>query len=215
MSVTPVTPSLLATQVLGRLQDARERISSGWPSLALALAGLPTSTAQARLHEAAEAVWENGALKPWVQVLTEAILAVDEAREAWGETPDAMPPMTSDLAPCGVELRSYLAAARACAEKQLAWEDPGGLSRPQALCVVHLAISMALWRAAEQRHEAAAAKAQAEVDRGRQERAAVAARAIWMPGSTPRREPETKQPRSLRDLASMADAFADWGEDES
>ena len=213
--MTLVTPSLLASHVLGRLQDVRTRIASGWPSVALALAGPPTSTAQARLHEAEEARYADTPAKPWVQVLTDALAAVEEARALWGTAPDTMPPMTSDLAPCGVGLRPHLSAARACAEKQLAWEDPGGLTRPQALCVVHLAICLAAWREAEQRHAAAAARAQAEIDRGRQERAAVAARAIWTPEPKPRREPQTKQPRSLRDIASVADAFSDWGDEDA
>lgn len=194
-------------QVIERLAEARERVASGWPSVAIALAGPPTSTARARLHEAGEARYATAPAKPWVQALTDALASVEEAREMWGSAPDVMPPASSDSAPCALELRPWLTQARACAEKGLAWEDPAGLTRGQALCVLHLAVCLAQWRAAEQRHEAAAAKAQAEIERGRAERAAVAARAIWAPQpKTPRSEP-MPMPRSLRDLASVASAF--------
>lgn len=208
---TPTHPSLLSSHVLGRLQEARTRVASGWPSVALALAGSPTSTAQARLHEAEEARYAPTPPQPWVQVLIEALAAVEESRALWGTAPDTMPPLTGDLAPCGVELRLYLPQARGCDANGLAWEDPGGLTRPQALCMLHLAACLSQWRAQEQRHEAAAAKAQAEVERGRTERAAVAARAIWAP--EPKRPRPEPGPRSLRDLASVASAFGQW-EDE-
>jgi hypothetical protein len=80
------------------------------------------------------------------------------------------------------------------------------------LCVLHLAVCLLRWLEAEQRHELAAAKAQAEIERGRSERAAVAARAIWAP--EPKRPQPELGPRSLRELASVTNAFDQW-EDES
>jgi hypothetical protein len=210
-TLLPLSLEMQAVHVLARLQEARERVAHGWPSVALALAGSPTSTAQARLHEAEEARYGSALAQPWVQVLTDALVAVEEALALWGTTPDTLPPATPDMPPCALELRLHLAPARACAEKQLAWEDPGGLTRPQALCVLHLAVCLAQWRAQEQRHDAAAAKAQAEIEQGRRERAAVAARVIWAP--EPKAPRPTSGPRSLRDLASVADAFDQW-EDE-
>lgn len=201
-----------AAQVIERLADARERVASGWPSVALALAGPPISTAQARTVEAADAVFASEPVPPWVQVLTESILAVDECRELWGNAPDVIAPSASDWAPCALELRPHLIRARACVETGLAWEDPEGLSRAQGLCVLHLAICLMQWQEAEKRHEAAAAKAQAEIERGRQERAADVARAIWQ---QPKSEPRPKELRSLRDLAGAASAFSDgWDEEE-
>jgi hypothetical protein len=212
MNATPASPSLLASHVLARLQAARERVAHGWPSVALALAGAPPSTALARLQEAEEARYASASAQPWVQVLTDALAAVDEARALWGTASDTLPPMTGDLAPCGVELRLYLPQARACAANGLAWEDLGGLSRPQALCVLHLAVCLAQWREQEQRHEAALAKVRAEIEQASRERAAAAARVIWAP--EPRQPRQEPGPRSLRELASVSAAFDQW-EDES
>jgi len=207
------TPALYLHNVTVRLQDARERVARGWPSIALALAGNPTSKAKARLEEATAARYAEGKFEPWVLVLTEAMALVDEAREMWGTTPDAMPPMTVGLAPCGMELRLHLATARATSEKAPAWEDPGGLTRTQALCVVHLTVCLAQWRMQEQRAEAAMAKAEADRDAEARQRAAAAARVIWaqpQPNQQPTHEPG---PRSLRDWANVSSAFNQW-EDE-
>lgn len=202
-----MTSDVSLAHVIERLQQARVRVASGWPSVALALAGAPPSTAQARLLEAEEARHAANP-PPWALVLLEALAFVDEAREMWGATPDVMPPMASDLAPCGRDLRLFLTPARKVAEMGVAWEDPAGLSRSQALCVVHLAVCLAQWRMQEERAEVAAAKAQQEIDAGRHERAATAARAIWgAPVKTPREEPG---PRSLRDLAHVSAAFDQW-----
>lgn len=189
------------THVIARLQEARERVAHGWPSMAVALAGHPLSTAQARLVEATDAVFAADPAHPWVQVLTDVVLLADEAREVWGSAPAHMPPMTSDLAPCGRDLRMHLPDARRCMEWGLAWEDPGGLTRGQALCVLHLAVCMAEWRAEEERYEWRMRKAREEIERERAASTAVAVRAIW--GGQPKAEP-TKDPRSLRDLARVA-----------
>lgn len=208
-----MTPALSSVHVIGRLQDARERVAHGWPSLALSVAGHPISGAQARLAEADEARHAEKPPQPWVLVLTEALVLVEEAREMWGNTPDAMPPASVDLAPCGAELRLHLPDARRCAEMALAWEDPSGLTRPQALCVVHLAVCLARWRAEEQRLDAAFARARADLEIERQQIVSVAARAIW--GGQSRQAPEpVKEMRSLRDLASVSAAFSDWGDGE-
>lgn len=206
-----MTPALSIIHVIERLREARERVTSGWPSLALALAGNPISTAQARLQEAEEAKHATSP-QPWVLVLTEALAFVEEAREAWGTADDVMPLMTAGLAPCGVELRLHLPGARATSP--LPWGDPGRLTRPQALCVVHLAACLAQWRALEQRTEFLEEKRRRELEQERRESAAVAAKAIWggpAPRPTPARE---SGPRSLRDLAAISSAFSDWGEDE-
>lgn len=209
--MTPTSPALLLTHVVGRLQQARQRVASGWPSVALALAGPPTSTAQARLAEAEDARHAPESATYEAQVLTDALAYVDEARALWGSTPDAMPPASSNLATCAAELRLHLATAHAAAGLRLAWEDPDGLTRGQGLCVVHLAVCLAQWRARELHAETAAAQAQAALEHERRQRATVAAKAIW--GGQPTREP-AKEPRSLRDLAAVSSAF-DVGWDES
>jgi len=194
--------ALSHTHVITRLQDARERVAHGWPSIAVALAGNPISTAQARLAEAAVAAQSRPLAKPWALVLADALAAADDARALWGSASDAIPPMTADLAPCGKELRMHLPDARHCAELGLAWEDPGGLSRGQALCVLHLAVRISQWRALEQRADAAAEKARAELARERSQSAALAARTIW--GGASGRPPApaiAKDSRSLRELA--------------
>lgn len=204
--------ALSLTHVIERLRQARQRVASGWPSIHLALAGPPVSNAQARLQEAEDARHATNP-PPWALVLTEAMALVEEAREAWGAVPDTMPPMTASLAPCGAELRLYLAAARATAEKGPAWEDSGGLARGQALCVVHLAVCLAQWRAFEERTETSARQAHAALEQERRASSVVAARAIWGGAPKPAEEP-VKEMRSLRDLAHVADAFSDWGEEE-
>lgn len=199
--------------VIQRLQDARELVAHGWPSISVALAAHPISTAQARLQEADVARYATGPVSPWFQVLTDALALVDEAREAWGNTPDAMPPATADIASCAKELRQHLPDARRCAEMGLAWEDPAGLTRPQGLCVVHLAVCLAEWRAEEERLEHRSRQARAELEQERRQSAQVAARVIW--GGQPRKAPEpVKEMRSLRDLASVSAAFSDWGDEE-
>lgn len=206
-----MTPALSAVHVIGRLQDARERVAHGWPSLALSIAGHPLSSAQVRLAEAEAARYVEKSVHPWVLVLTEALVLLEEAREIWGNTPDIMPPAAADLAPCGAEMRLHLPGARAIAG--LPWEDPGGITRPQALCVAHLAVCLARWRAEEQRVDVAAARARADLDRERQQSSAIAARAIW--GAQPKHAPEpVKEMRSLRDLAAVSSAFSDWGDEE-
>lgn len=205
---------LVLTHVIERLRQARQRVASGWPSVALAMAGTPLSTAQARLAETHEARHSRGPIQPWAQVLTGAMAIVEEARGTWDTAPDHMPPLTEDLAPCGKELRLYLAPAQAYAARSIAWEDSGGLSRGQAVCVLHLAICLADWRVAGQRAEANAAHAQAEVDRGRGDRASTAAKAIWGGTPKPAKEQKERGPRSLRDLASVSTAFSDWGDEE-
>lgn len=207
-----MTPALSLTHVIERLRQARTRVASGWPTVALALAGPPVSNAQARLQEAEDARHATNP-PPWALVLTEALALTEEAREAWGAVPDTMPPMAADLAPCGAELRLYLAAARAASEKGPAWEDSGGLTRAQGLCVLHLAVCLAQWRALEERNEANARQARSVLEQERRESSAVAARAIWGGQLTPATEP-VKELCSLRDLAHVSSAFADWGEDE-
>lgn len=207
-----MTPALSLTHVLGRLRDARERIAHGTCAIPLALAGHPISTALARLAEAEEAK-HAASPPPWALVLVEALALVEEAREAWGDTPAHMPPATVDLAPCGRELRLHLPDARACEELRLAWEDSGGLNRTQALCVVHLAVCLAEWRVLEERADSRDAQARAELEHQRRERAAVAARAIW--GGQPKAPEPVKEMRSLRDLAAVSSAFSDWGGEES
>jgi hypothetical protein len=205
-------PALLLPQVVERLQQARQRVASGVPSVELALAGNPVSTATLRLAAAKGAGPDS---EPWVRLLADAMALVTEARLLWGSTPDQMPPLTQDLAPCGMDLRLWLSMTRVVAEKCTIWEDAGDLTRAQALCVLHLAVCLAQWRAIETRAELAAAKAQAEVDRGREERATTAARVIWGPEPGPEREPRDVGPRSLRDLASISAAFSQWADDES
>lgn len=201
--------------VIERLQQARTRVASGWPSVALALAGSPISTAMARLQEAEDARHASNPL-PWALVLVEAMAFLEDARDMWGSTSDVMPPMTLDLAPCGRDLRLFLTPARKVAEWSRAWEDPAGLTRPQALCVVHLAVCLAQWRASEERAAFAAARAQVEIENERRASAAVAARAIWgPPPPIPVREPQNSGPRSLRDLAQVSAAFSQWTDDES
>lgn len=208
-----MSAAISIVHVIQRLRDARELVAHGWPSIAVALAAHPISTAQARLQEAEAARHTDGQAHPWVQVLTDALALVDEAREMWGTTADAMPPMTHDLAPCGRELRMHLPDARRCAEMGLAWEDPGGLTRPQGLCVVHLAVCLAEWRAEEERLEQRSRQARAELEQERRHNSQVAARAIW--GGQTRRAPEpVKEMRSLRDLANVSAAFSDWGDEE-
>lgn len=189
------------THVIAQLQDARERVAHGWPSVAMALAGNPLSSALARLAESEEARYSAEPSKPWVQVLVDALALVEEAREMWGSTPDAMPPAASDLAPCGKELRMHLPDARRCAEMGLAWEDPGGLTRPQALCVLHLAVCLAQWREAEERTERARAAAHDALEAERRQSSAVAARAIWGRQSKPSAPALASDSRSLRELA--------------
>lgn len=188
-------------QVLARLQQARELVAHGWPSLAVALAGNPLSTAQARLAEAAGARYATATPKPWVQVLVDALALAEEAREAWGAAPANMPPMTEELAPCGKSLRLFLADAQRCAEMGLAWEDPGTLTRTQGLCALHLAVCLAEWRMFEQRAEAGEAQARDELARAREQRTQAAARAIW--GGQPKVAPPSlaSDSRSLRELA--------------
>lgn len=206
-----MSTAVAIAHVIECLQRARIRVASGWPSVAIALAGTPISTAKARLEEAEEARHATRP-PPWALVLVEALALVEEAREIWGSSPDVMPPMTADLAPCGRDLRLFLTPARKTAEWSRAWEDPGGLTRPQGLCVVHLAVCLAQWRAHEERAAYVAAEAQREIEAGRQERAATAARAIWGTPATPQRE--EPGPRSLRDLAHVSAAFAQWTDDE-
>lgn len=207
--------ALLLTHAVSRLQMARERVAHGAPSLALALAGHPYSTALARISEAEDAR-HSPSILAGVMALTEAMALLEEAREAWGTTPAVLPAMVAGLAPCGLELRMHLPDAQRCADMGLAWEDAGGLSRPQALCVVHLAACLAMWRATESRLGLAAEQVRAEHERHGRERAAVAARAIWGNQSKPTREQvRYAGPRSLRDLAHVANAFDQWEEEDA
>lgn len=214
MSCATMPPALLLTQVLVRLQEARERVAHGWPSVAFALAGPPGFSAEARLADAAAAASARAGVQPWVLVLTDALALVEQARALWGSTPDAMPPLSSELAPCSQELRLHLAVARESAGKHLAWEDPGGLTRPQALCVLHLAVTLAKWEAQQQRSAAGAEQAHAELERARRESSLAAARRIWGSGQRPVPR-EGGGPRSLRDLAGVASAFSAWDEEDS
>ncbi|PTL79080.1 hypothetical protein [Vitiosangium sp. GDMCC 1.1324] len=202
MSCAAIPPSMLVTQVLAKLQQARERVAHGWPSIPCALASGPGATVADRLA-AAKAAQKSGVdAPPWVRTLAECLSRVEHARALWGTTPDALPPLAAGIAPCALDLRDHLGFARACAEKHLAWEDSGGLTRPQALCVLHLAVTLAKWDA-------------------QQQRATVATHA-FQPLPTLRRAPQpSRRPepasefRSLRDLARVADAFSDWGEEET
>lgn len=206
-----MTPSLSIIHVIERLREARERVACGWPSVALALAGAPISTAQARIQEAEEAKYATSK-QPWVLVLIEALAFVEEARKMWGTADDILPLMTADLAPCGVELRLHLPGARATSP--LPWEDPGRLTRPQALCVVHLAVCLAQWRALEQRAEFLEEKRRRELEQERRENAASAAKSIWGGIPPPAESERESGPRSLRDLASVSAAFGQWDGDE-
>lgn len=198
----------LSPQVLALLVKARARVCSGWPSVEVALLYGNGAAVAARL-EAIRA--RNAKSQPWVQDAAEALDLVATARKAWGSEPAAMPPASSDVAKCAAELGEVLRAARAVEARHVAWEDPGGLTRPQAACVLSLAICLENWRVTEQRLEAAAEKARAELERERQANTKAAAQRIW--GSQQKREPPPKEPRSLRDLARGFDAFSDWGED--
>lgn len=136
------------TQVLAVLARAREGVAHGQPSLELALArsawGRPAELlAQAKAVLAAPATAQ--AAPPWVRALAEALTWVARARAEWGTQLDAMPALGVGEAPCAAELRQHLVHARHCAAMQLAWEDAGGLTRPQALCVVQLALTLARW----------------------------------------------------------------------
>lgn len=94
-----------------------------------------------------------------MRALADALAWVAEARRLWGRTPDTMPPLSKQLPPCAHELRQHLVPARRCAEVPIAWEDPAGLTRPQALCVAQLALSLARWGALPQGSTPAASPA--------------------------------------------------------
>lgn len=200
-----------STGLLRTLQKAREKVAHGCPSLVLAMAGTPYGTARARVEQAEAARFDPSAATPFLESLTEALALVDEARELWGKEPAHVPPAASTLPPCGMDLRPFLVDAIRCSDMGLAWEDTSGLSRPQALCVVHLAICLALWRLREAQAELTAHQERERLNREGDARAAVAARAIW--GGQPKKPAEEpkKVPASLRELASVSRAFADWG----
>ncbi|QRK08088.1 hypothetical protein JQX13_50450 [Archangium violaceum] len=204
MSCAAIPATLLVTQVLAVLQLARERVVHGWPSIPQALASGPGASVEARLDAARARPSPGTYVPPWVTVLAECLRRVEEARALWAGAPDTMPPLGAGLAPCAMELRQHLTGARACAEKRLAWSDEGGLSRPQALCVLHLAVTLAKWESQQQRATAASV-------------------AFELTPPPPRARPEPKPrrparedtgPRSLRDLAHVTDAFSAWVEDE-
>ncbi|QRK06036.1 hypothetical protein JQX13_38815 [Archangium violaceum] len=200
MSCAAIPPALLLPQVLAKLQQGRERVAHGWPSIPQALASGPGASVEARLDAARARPSPGTYVSPWVTVLAECLRRVEEARALWAGAPDTMPPLSDELSPCALELRVHLASARACAEKKLAWSDEGGLSRPQALCVLHLAVTLAKWEAQQQRATAASV-------------------AFELTPPPPRARPEPKPrrpahedagPRSLRDLAHVASAFDVW-----
>lgn len=201
-------------QALSLLRQARERVAHGCPSLTLALAGPPYSTARHRLEQAEDSRHVSAEAPSWAEALTETVALVDEAREAWGKAPDVLPVASKQLPPCGSELRLFLPDARACAANALAWEDTGGLSRPQALCVVHLAVCLAMWRLREAQAELAAHQERERWKRDGEARAAAVAPLIWGTAAKSKVEERAKVPASLRELASVSRAFGDWGVDE-
>lgn len=207
-----MSKAMTLTHSLAFLQRARERVAAGWPSVEVALASTPGATVAARVEAARTATAES---PPWVLALADALRRVDVARGMWGREPASMPPAVADLAQCAYDLRITLAVAQRCEDRRCAWEDAGGLSRAQAVCVLHLAVVLAQWDAAQQRAELMAQQAQAELERQRQRRAQVAAKAIWGNNPLPRGEEPPKEPRSLRDLARVSAAFDQWNEDES
>jgi hypothetical protein len=193
--------------VLERLTEARDRVAHGWPSIAIALAGPPTNTAQARLLAAGNGApsHETGA-----EALRDALKRTEAAKALWAGQPAPMAPAGT---PCALDLREQLSHARRCMEFGLAWEDPAGLTRAQAVCVLQLAVVLLSWDMQTQRSEFAAQEAQRALEVERQQRAAVAARRIWGGQDTRKPAPVPAEPRSLRDLAHVSDAFNQWDDE--
>jgi hypothetical protein len=106
-----------------------------------------------------------------------------------------------------------LADARQCAGIGLAWEDPEGLTRAQAACVLHLAVVLANWDLMLQRVEVAAEDERRALEHQRRRNERTAAKAIWGTPSPSQRREEPKELRSLRDLAHVSDAFNQWDEE--
>jgi hypothetical protein len=145
-----MSASMTLTHALSLLQRARVRVASGWPGVEMALAAAPGATVTVRLEVARNATPEA---PQWVLALAESLRRMDVARVYWGQEPAKMPPAVANLALCGLELRTWVADAQACEKKQPAWEDSGGLTRAQAVCVLHLAVVLAQWDMAVQRSE--------------------------------------------------------------
>jgi hypothetical protein len=193
--------------VLERLTEARDRVAHGWPSMAISLAGPPTNTAQARIQAAG-----NGAPshEPGAEVLRGALTRTEAAQALWAGQPAPMAPFGT---PCALDLREHLRHARRCEALGLAWEDPAGLSRAQAVCVLQLAVVLVSWDMQTQRADLAAQEAQRALEVERQQRAAIAARRIWGGQDTRKPTPAPAGPRSLRDLAHVSDAFSQWDDE--
>jgi hypothetical protein len=193
--------------VLERLVEVRDRVAHGWPSIAIALAGSPTNTAQERLRAAGTGapLHETGA-----EVLRDALKRTEAAQALWAGLPVPLAPAGT---PCALDLREHLSHARRCAEFGLAWEDPSGLSRTKAVCVLQLAVVLLSWDMQVYRADFAAQEAQRALEVERQQRAAIAARRIWGGQDTKKPALVPAGPRSLRDLAHVSDAFDQWDDE--